>query len=311
MEIFSGVYQYSFKNSTRKYIGSSINLRRRHDYHMSYLKLNKHNISDFQKDYNLYGIENLKYEILEYFDNFSFLNKLISKKIFQEALFKKEQYHLDKYGAQDYLKDNNTIFFKLLYNKSALAKNVFSIKNNLKIKKIYQYDNKGHYLDSFENSVTAGNYLNLDESSIRRCCQYQRLTVGNYIFSYEKKPKIEPRINKILCPINQYDINKNFIARYYSINEAKRKTGIDIRKEKKQPCLLQGTFYWLFDNEDFPVWKREKNPNKELEKECEMFFDKKIGYGYGERLKFVKNMSKKYNITESSIQNMLQKFIKK
>lgn len=300
--IYAGIYQYTCKNTNRKYIGSSINLEKRHVQHLSLLKNSKHIIKDFQNDFNKYGIESFKYEILEYVDNKDFLDKKISRKNFLFKIREIEQKYLNKYHVKEFLKNKkDTRFFKLLYNKAPLVDNKY--KSNQKM--VYQYDIFGNFLTQFENSHIAETITKIDASSIRRCCDKIRKSAGNFLWSYTKETCL-PKLVKGK-PIYQYDTNKTFIKKYNSITEAKLETKIDIRKEKQSTCILQGGYYWLFENESFPTYKKPRIKTCFIE-DCKEFLNKQKKYG--ERKKFVNTMILKYNMSELAIQNWIHKISK-
>lgn len=301
-EILSGIYQYSFRGKDRKYIGSSINLSKRNDQHISCLRNNYHSISSFQNDFNNLGINNLEYCIIEIVDNYEFLSKEINRREFQQRLFKIEQSYLNEYYAQEYLNDPKDLrFFKLLYNKSVLAGYTKSIISINKEKEIYRFSLDGEFIDSFYNSEIAGICCRIDSASIKKVCYNQRKSAGGFIWSYNRSC-ITPYSNKVLKRINQYDLDRNLIATYNSIKEAYRVTGIDIRKTSKS--LTQGGFYWLFDNEDFPKRKRMLY-NMSLLDECRNYLNQT--HKYRDRLNFCKEMATKYNIKITTIQSLLRK----
>jgi len=253
----SGVYEYSFKQGGRKYIGSSINLSKRHRDHIYSLKNNTHPNKDFQKDYNLYGIENLLYTILEIVDNLELLLKKNSFKEFKNYLFSKEQFYLDIHGAQDFLHNKDYRFFKLLYNKSVIAKGTKN-KNYENIEKeIFQYKD-GKLINRFCNSVMAELSTGINSSSIRRCYQGIRKTAGGYNWSnilIDKHPITRRKDEK---EILQYSKEGELLNSFKSIAEAMRNTSINIRKGKSNHFSSYGGYYWLFKDEIFEEFIKNK-----------------------------------------------------
>ena len=102
----TGIYRIQNKLNKRNYIGSSINLDSRISSHFSLLKKGKHFNSDFQDDFNLYGIESFEVDILKY-----------CKK---DELIEIEQFYISKN--------------KNIYNKRSSK---IGSKSRLKAKKIY------------------------------------------------------------------------------------------------------------------------------------------------------------------------------
>lgn len=77
----SGIYKITNTVNNKIYIGSSINIKQRIVVHLYDLKTNTHSNKYLQRTYNKYGIDSLKFEILEYTD--------------KENLLLREQYYLD------------------------------------------------------------------------------------------------------------------------------------------------------------------------------------------------------------------------
>lgn len=301
----SGIYEYSFNNHNRKYIGSSINLSKREYNHLSLLKNGNHQNSSFQDLYNREGIKNLKYHVIEYIDNTKYLNKQISYSDFRNYIFEIEQGYLDKYYAQEYVKDRtDRRFFELLLNKSVLAKYPESIETFSKQKVVYQYDLEGNFIDEYFNSIIAEACLKIDSSSIRRASEGRRLSAGGFKWSYEKLDELERYKISSQKEIFQYDKNNNFIKRYDSIKQARVETGIDIRKESNFKSKSQGGYIWLLKDEKFPIRKHRKNFTKSEINTIKEDFKLRVSK-YGDSIKFVKEYAEKFESTTSSIQSII------
>ena len=65
-EIKSGIYKITNIINNKMYIGSSENLERRRNEHFRELKANRHSNVKLQHAYNKYGVDNFKFEVLEY-----------------------------------------------------------------------------------------------------------------------------------------------------------------------------------------------------------------------------------------------------
>jgi len=100
----SGIYSIRFGNCERIYIGSSMKLNRRKSQHLYCLRRNTHQNPKLQAYFNKYGEELFNFNVLELVDG-DF-----------EQLCKKEQEYLDKYYAQEYIKEEDNRFDKLLLN---------------------------------------------------------------------------------------------------------------------------------------------------------------------------------------------------
>lgn len=64
----SGVYKISFLGSSKFYIGSAVNLKKRRANHLSDLRLKKHPNNYMQNMYNKYGEDNYRFTVLEFCD---------------------------------------------------------------------------------------------------------------------------------------------------------------------------------------------------------------------------------------------------
>lgn len=71
----SGIYQIRNLVNGKVYIGSAVDLRNRAKTHLSNLKLNKHPNKHLRAAYNKHGAENFQFEILEFCDKQSLLEK--------------------------------------------------------------------------------------------------------------------------------------------------------------------------------------------------------------------------------------------
>lgn len=259
-KLLSGIYCYSLLGCDKIYIGSSINLVRRNDQHLFLLKNNKHFNKRFQTAFNEANIEMLQYTILKIIDNSEFISKKITKKDFQEKLFKEEQLFLDSFFAQEYLKDPQDIrFFELLFNNSVIAKYTKSEVSLKKEKEVFQFTKEGILINSFYNSEIASICTKVDSASIKKVCYNQRKSAGGFIWSYNNK--VTPYENSVNRKIIQYDLHKNFIKEFDSIAQAQKETKIKIRKYNKRSSNTFGGYYFLFENEKFPEFKRKTKYN--------------------------------------------------
>lgn len=87
MEKICGIY-YIFNTKTNKYyIGSSVDIKRRFNEHKKHLKYNNHVNPHLQSTYNKYGLNALKFNILEQCE--------------ESLLEEKENYYINKYKSND------------------------------------------------------------------------------------------------------------------------------------------------------------------------------------------------------------------
>jgi group I intron endonuclease len=81
--MISGIYKIINKVNGKYYLGSSDNIEKRWKTHCYALRHNKHHSVHLQRAWNKYGEKSFIFEIVE--------------EVTKQALFKKEQYHLDTY----------------------------------------------------------------------------------------------------------------------------------------------------------------------------------------------------------------------
>lgn len=89
--IISGIYSIFSKSTGKRYIGSSINIKRRWTHHVYFMKRNKHANKYLNNHLNKYGFDDLVFEILEQTTNLEI----------------QEQYWADFYNAWDRSKGFN------------------------------------------------------------------------------------------------------------------------------------------------------------------------------------------------------------
>lgn len=123
--MISGIYKITNIKNNKVYIGESIDIRKRWLEHLEELKNNKHINYKLQKDYNIFGKENFKFEIIDICD----IEK-VDIKIKKCLLLIYENKYIKKY---DSINNGYNIEFTLkeclLGNKET---NYFSNKNMLK-----------------------------------------------------------------------------------------------------------------------------------------------------------------------------------
>lgn len=113
--MITGIYKFTNLINDKVYIGSSKNIENRLSEHVKYKRGSKILYKALLK----YTMDNFKFEIIEECDMTLFITKLE----FYNYLFKREQFYLDQYYAQEFIlskgKDNR--FRKITYNINPLA----------------------------------------------------------------------------------------------------------------------------------------------------------------------------------------------
>lgn len=178
----TGVYKiYHIHNPSIFYIGSATSLtkwrkgfKQRWICHLKSLKNNNHHSPFLQRVVNKYGIEGLRFEILEKCD--------------PENCISKEQEWLDKLQP----------FGKNGYNTCKIAGNTFGYKfpenKKSKRKPIVQYCLNGKFIKQWDSLNQAARSLNINVSSIKDCCKKRFKQIKGYIFRYLDDSDIPEKI---------------------------------------------------------------------------------------------------------------------
>lgn len=187
-----GIYSIHHVNRPDKlYIGSTSKYKsdRKVTHHGFYkrfydhyytLKNNKHHSKYLQNVINKYGIEGLKFTILEVCDNHSV-----------KEIFEKEQYWIDVFKPVYNM--NNSVFPKgRIWTEDEKRKQHDKMKGKplpetvyIQMKKVInQYSNTGIFIKTFESKAEASRTLNIDASSISNCANGKRKTAGGFMWKY-------------------------------------------------------------------------------------------------------------------------------
>ncbi len=83
----SGIYKFTCIPTGGVYVGSAINLNRRHQSHVTELRGNRHANSYFQRTWNKYGEAAFRFDVIEL--------------VLESFLLEREQYWIDRLGACD------------------------------------------------------------------------------------------------------------------------------------------------------------------------------------------------------------------
>jgi len=228
------IYHNSFPNNI--YIGSaaSTNFRNcnkgfygRWKSHISDLKLKKHHSKYLQRVVNKYGINNLKFEILELCEPL-------------ECIIK-EQYYIDLY--------------KPIYNSCKIAGSCLGTKRHDIYKNVHQYNIFGIYIKSYDNIANAEIETKIDRASISKAAKGTRPSAGGFLWSFDiNKPPTPLRI------IEQYTLNDEFIAKFVSLEDVK--TALNIKTSTAIRNCFTGKqkqaygFKWV---DVINNWKQNKN----------------------------------------------------
>lgn len=120
-----------------------------------------------------------------------------------------------------------------------------------KQKRIYQYDKNGFFLKTFYSATEAGKEVKCNKTNISSAAQGNIRSAGGYLWSYDKKDKIDvlPK-KKGYTIIGKYTKNNELVEIYLSLTAAQNNTGIS----RKKISILAETgefykgYYWRYMN---------------------------------------------------------------
>lgn len=252
----NGVYKiYHLSKPNIYYIGSTFRTHKkickkgfygRWIEHFSALNRKTHHSKYLQNVINKYGIEGLRFEIIEIIEN----NELTREKeeyyinIFNSC---KKGYNSSNKTTHPVMSVKNRLKQSERMKKNNPMKNINSINKRIVSKKenykniILQYDLKGNFIKEWETIQKAASALIVHDSNIFRTLSGETKTSANYLWFYKDeycedllknkikalqnvyKPSIES-INKMIKKISKkvfiFDKNGNFIKEFNSIKEA-------------------------------------------------------------------------------------------
>lgn len=200
-----GIYKITNIVNNKVYIGQSIDVYHRIKCHRSLLKCN-HDSKYLQDDYNIYGIDNFKYDIIELCD------KLL--------LNEKEMHWIEYYNSTN--SDYGYNILKGGQGKRNYKRTKPKYKNRYskeKSKETKKYRTKGvndiillNTLEIFKGANEASKkYPTADRSSIQKCCKHILLSAGNiegeklvWLYYSEYIEKTEEEIEDIINYAKNY-----------------------------------------------------------------------------------------------------------
>lgn len=233
-EMYEG-YIYLITNliNNKKYIGQTIQtINRRYTQHLA-------NAFKYNKNTHLYqamrkhGKDNFKIEIIE----------IISRKSKEELskdIFKLETEYILKFDT-----------FKNGYNLTTGDKGLGTSMD----KKVYQYDiDSGLLINKFNSLEQA--LIKTGVTSISQTCNGRQISAGGYLWSYDLydvHPNAGYRQQRFSIKIDQYNLNREFIATYDSMAEAEEKYGIkNICNALNGKYKSVGGYLWCKHGEEPP-----------------------------------------------------------
>ena len=194
-----GIYKIENIINHKKYIGQSVDIVKRWQYHKAIYKTLDH--SKLYASMRKYGLDNFSFEILE--------------ECTIDKLNEREIYWIDYYNT-----------YKNGYN-STPGGHVGPVKA------VDQYDLQGHYIATYASMRLAANMLQLNENNLSNCLANKQKSYGGYLWTFNGEPApqeyIDNRIGHTTSSnkrtIQQYTKENIYLNEYESAHEAARQIG--------------------------------------------------------------------------------------
>lgn len=250
----SGIYIITCLVNGKYYIGKSVDTRKRLNEHKRELRNNIHSNEHLQNSYNIHSKENFTFELLEEYPNEGFI------------LFSMEHYWATILNVHDrnfgYNIEPTNPYGKSIkrakesVNKGSQAntgkkrtKEHKAYLSQIRFKrKVIQYSKKGEFIKIWDSATDAEKTISITKGGVNQAIRDDGLAKGFAWRYWEKdyKLKINPPINRKLeslaeqvkkrqIPINQLDMNGNFIKQWESLNKAAR--ALNIFQSSISNCL--------------------------------------------------------------------------
>jgi hypothetical protein len=125
--------------------------------------------------------------------------------------------------------------------------------NKFLSKSVYQYDINGNLINTFDSIKDAAESVNIDRSTISKCCSGVKQSGEGYVWSFEPIEFKHKKIKPFEIPVIQLDKNNNPVREYCSASDAARSLGktsgthiLDVCRGKRQTAF---GYKWRCKNE--------------------------------------------------------------
>jgi group I intron endonuclease len=195
--------------------------------HLHFLEHNKHTSKYLQNVVNKYGIEGIRFEILEIVDTDD-----------RKIILEKEQYYLDAlkpaYNSSTtarcptvpFTEERKKHISNLLKGRK-LPDHVYDIKR----KPVFQFTKKGVLVKRYDSGTQAAKETNIDRGSINNAALGKKPSAGGYLWSFNSSITITEKE-----VIQQFDLDGNLINTYSTLEEVLKILNITSRTAIKNAC---------------------------------------------------------------------------
>jgi len=186
--------------------------------HLRALENKKHDSKYLQNVINKYGIEGIRFEILEIVETDN-----------RKTILEREQYYLDllnpvynssktaRCPTVPYTPERKQAASARMKGKK-LSEDVY---NSIKVP-IYQFDKQGKFLKKYNSIQEASDATKTDRASISNTASGKRKSAGSYLWSYNNAVLVK---HKPL--IYQYTLEGNFVKTFETLEAIKKKLSIN------------------------------------------------------------------------------------
>lgn len=133
-----GIYIITNSKNNKVYIGESLNIKNRWELHIEQLNNNQHHSYKLQDDWNKFGVENFKFEVVEELD------KSIKMPIAQFILIAKEDLYIKQYNSIELGYNIQNTLQEILDGKKSILGDIILAKNIKILKNVVDNLNKNN-----------------------------------------------------------------------------------------------------------------------------------------------------------------------
>lgn len=229
----SGIYCIENLIDHKKYIGQSVNLKKRISKHLYELKNGVHFNDHLQQAWYKYGENNFNISIICYCKK----DELDEKEIYYIDLYKttdkKYGYNKDSGGNKNKTRTEESCNKMREYWKQHGGINDGLLQATKRAKKpVIQFNKKGEIIAEYDSIIEASEATGIAFGNISAVCLGDNKTSFGYVWRFKgddfNKFKIENNI-KTKKKVVQYTMDRKYVNEYPSISDAWRETGIDYR----------------------------------------------------------------------------------